>query len=247
MAAATDLRIRTVAPAAADPARISVIIPALNEAASLPLTLAALQGLRQRGHEVILVDGGSSDDTVEVSRSLVDSVLPAARGRAVQMRAGADIARGDVFWFLHADTRAPEHADRLIGAALQDTGIQWGRFDVQLSEQRVSLRVVGNLMNTRSRLSGIATGDQGIFVRRTLYTAVGGFPQQPLMEDIALSRILRRHGRPAIIRQRLHSSPRRWEQHGVTRTILLMWGLRLAYFTGVAPDRLARFYRLHQP
>jgi len=233
--------------AAADPDRISVIIPALNEAASLPHTLAALQGLRNRGHEIILVDGGSSDATVDVSRPLVDTLLQAARGRAVQMRAGAEAASGAVFWFLHADTRVPEHADRLINVALQDPDTHWGRFDVQLSERRVSLRLVAALMNIRSRLSGIATGDQGIFVRCSLYAAVGGVPPLPLMEDIALSRALRCHGRPAAIRQRLRSSPRRWEQHGVIRTILLMWGLRLAYFAGVAPSRLARFYQLHQP
>ena len=236
-----------MAPAAADPARISVIVPALDEAARLPLTLAVLQGLRQRGHEVILVDGGSGDATVAVSRPLVDTVLQAARGRAVQMRAGADAASGDIFWFLHADTRVPEHADRLIDAALRDTGAQWGHFEVQLSEHRFSLRLVATLMNIRSRLSGIATGDQGIFVRRTLYTTVGGIPPLPLMEDIALSRTLKRHGRPAVIRQRLRSSPRRWEEHGVIRTMLLMWGLRLAYFAGVSPGRLARLYQPHQP
>jgi rSAM/selenodomain-associated transferase 2 len=236
-----------VAAAAADPARISVIIPALNEAARLPRTLAALQGLRRRGHEVILVDGGSSDATVGVSRPLVDTVLQAARGRAAQMQAGAQAARGAVFWFLHADTRAPAQADRLIETALRDEKKHWGRFDVQLAGHRVSLRLVASLMNTRSRLSGIATGDQGIFVRRTLYEAVGGFPALPLMEDIALSRALRRHGRPATIRQPLRSSARRWEQHGLIRTILLMWGLRLAYFTGVSPERLARFYHPHQP
>jgi len=236
-----------VAVAAGDPVRISVIVPALNEAASLQTTLAALQGLRHRGHEIILVDGGSSDATISVARPLVDTVLQAARGRAVQLQAGALAASGDVLWFLHADTRAPRHADRLIAAALQDGGTQWGRFDVQLSEHRVALRLVATLMNIRSRLSGIATGDQGIFVRRTLYDAVGGFPPIPLMEDIALSRALRRHGRPAVIMQRLQSSPRRWEQHGIVRTILLMWGLRLAYFAGVAPGRLARFYQPHQP
>lgn len=235
-----------MAAAAAEQDRISVIIPALNEAAGLPHTLAALQGLRQRGHEVILVDGGSSDTTVAVSRPLVDTVLQATRGRALQMRAGAQAASGTVFWFLHADTHVPAQADRLIHTALQDSRALWGRFDVHLSRQRPSLRLVAALMNARSRLSGIATGDQGIFVRRDIYNAVGGFPPVPLMEDIALSRALRRHGRPVTIRQRLRSSPRRWEQHGVIRTILLMWTLRLAYFLGVTPDRLARYYQPHR-
>lgn len=235
-----------MAPAAADPTRISVIVPALDEAARLPLTLAVLQGLRQRGHEVILVDGGSGDATVAVSRPLVDTVLQAARGRAVQMRAGADAASGDIFWFLHADTRVPEHADRLIDAALRDTGAQWGHFEVQLSEHRFSLRLVATLMNIRSRLSGIATGDQGIFVTRDRFRQVNGYPQIALMEDVALSRALKASERPACLRPRLTTSARRWQKHGVLRTILLMWLLRLGYTLGISPDTLARHYPAHR-
>lgn len=236
-----------MAAAAADPLQLSVIIPALNEAAAITATLQALQPLRVRGHEVIVVDGGSSDQTVALSRPLADHVIQARAGRASQMRAGASLAAGSVLWFLHADTVAPQDADRLILQTLQQQRKRWGRFDVQLSQTRRLLKCVAWMMNQRSRLSGIATGDQGLFVTRQLYDGVGGFPEIPLMEDIALSRALRRHERPASIRQPLVSSPRRWLAHGVLHTILRMWSLRLAYFLGVSPERLAAYYAPHQP
>jgi rSAM/selenodomain-associated transferase 2 len=236
-----------VADAAADPPNISVVIPALNEAAAITAVLQALQPLRRRGHEVIVVDGGSADLTVELSRPLADRVIPTRAGRATQMRAGAAVAAGQVLWFLHADTVAPADADRLIMQALQLTRAGWGRFDVQLSQTRLLLRCIAWMMNQRSRLSGIATGDQGLFVTRRAYDDVGGFPEIPLMEDIAFSRALRRRGRPASIRQPLVSSPRRWLAHGVLRTILRMWALRLAYYVGVSPERLAAYYSPHQP
>jgi rSAM/selenodomain-associated transferase 2 len=162
------------------------------------------------------------------------------------MRAGAALAAGSVLWFLHADTTAPPDADRLIMQALQSKRAGWGRFDVQLSQTRLLLKCVAWMMNQRSRLSGIATGDQGLFVTRSLYDAVGGFPEIALMEDIALSRVLRQHGRPAMIHQPLASSPRRWLAHGVLRTILRMWMLRLGYFLGVKPERLAAYYAAHR-
>jgi len=233
--------------AAAESPQLSVIIPALNEAAAITATLQALQPLRARGHEVIVVDGGSLDPTVDLSRPLADRVISAGAGRATQMRAGAAVATGSVLWFLHADTIAPQDADRLIMEALQYQPTGWGRFDVQLSQTRLLLRCVAWLMNLRSRVSGIATGDQGLFVRVRSYDDVGGFPEIPLMEDVALSRALRRHGRPARIRQPLVSSPRRWLAHGVLRTILRMWALRLAYFLGVSPERLAAYYAPHRP
>jgi rSAM/selenodomain-associated transferase 2 len=236
-----------MADAATETLRLSVIVPALNEATAITTTLMALQPLRTRGHQVIVVDGGSHDLTVELSRPLADRVMQAKAGRATQMRAGADVADGSVLWFLHADTIAPENADRLIAQALRLAPTGWGRFDVQLSQTRPLLKCVAWMMNQRSRLSGIATGDQGIFVRRRLYDDVGGFPEIPLMEDIAISRALRRHGRPASIRQPLVSSPRRWLAHGVFRTILHMWALRLAYFLGVSPERLAACYAPHRP
>jgi len=236
-----------MAAAAAEPLQLSVIIPALNEAAAITATLQALQPLRERGHEVIVVDGGSQDLTADLSRPLADRVIQASVGRATQMRVGAAAAAGSVLWFLHADTIAPQHADRLILETLQHPRTGWGRFDVQLSQTRLLLRCVAWMMNQRSRISGIATGDQGLFVRRRIYDGVGGFPEIPLMEDVALSRALRRHGRPARIRQPLVSSPRRWLAHGVLRTILRMWALRLAYFLGVSPARLAAYYAPHRP
>jgi rSAM/selenodomain-associated transferase 2 len=235
-----------MAAAVPEPLQLSVIIPALNEAAAITTTLQALQPLRARGHEVIVVDGASSDNTIELSRPLADRVIQSGAGRATQMRAGAALAAGSVLWFLHADTTAPPDADRLIMQALQSKRAGWGRFDVQLSQTRLLLKCVAWMMNQRSRLSGIATGDQGLFVTRSLYDAVGGFPEIALMEDIALSRALRQHARPAMIHQPLASSPRRWLAHGVLRTILRMWMLRLGYFLGVKPERLAAYYAAHR-
>ncbi|MCW8829760.1 MAG: TIGR04283 family arsenosugar biosynthesis glycosyltransferase [Gammaproteobacteria bacterium] len=221
--------------------RLSIIIPALNEARHIRETLLALQPLRRRGHEVIVVDGGSHDETASLARPLADVVLASPPGRAVQMAAGAEHASHTVLWFLHADTLVPPQADRAIVDALQRS--EWGRFDIVLSGHHPMLRVVERLINLRSRLSGIATGDQGIFVTRELFQHIGGMPQQPLMEDVALSRRLKRIGRPACLSQRLLTSSRRWEQHGIVRTILLMWWLRAAYAAGVSPQRLARWYR----
>jgi rSAM/selenodomain-associated transferase 2 len=222
--------------------RLSVIIPALDEAATIADLLGDLAPLRAQGHEVIVVDGGSADETVTIARPRADRVLGSARGRAAQMNAGAAAATGELLWFLHADTRLPAAAaERLLAACA--AGSAWGRFDVRLSGRRWALRMVETAMNLRSRLSGIATGDQGIFVHRALFAAAGGFPPIALMEDIALSRALRRHARPACLREpRLLASSRRWERHGVVRTVLLMWRLRLAYALGASPEHLARHY-----
>ena len=235
-----------MAVAAADPLGISVIVPALNEAHGIVEMLRALQEMRRRGHEIIVADGGSSDGTVVLCAPLVDRVIVAAAGRASQMQAGALCARGAILWFLHADTRAPGDADRAIAAALARGDRCWGRFDVDFPEAGVLLNVVATLMNLRSRLTGIATGDQGIFVTRELFERVNGYPQIPLMEDIAFSRLLKRHSRPACPGERLITSARRWRTHGTLRTILAMWSLRLAYFLGVSPARLAGFYKPHR-
>ncbi len=221
--------------------RLSVIIPALNEAQHIRETLRLLQPLRQRGHEVIVVDGGSNDDTVKLAIPLADVVLNASPGRAGQMAAGVDASHQPIIWFLHADTRIPADADHEIIHALQDNG--WGRFDVTLSGQHPLLRVVETMMNLRSCLTGIATGDQGIFVSRELYEMIGGMPHQPLMEDVEMSRLLKCHGRPACIKLPLQTSSRRWEEKGILRTILLMWGLRAAYALGVPASRLSALYR----
>ena len=226
-------------------ARISVIIPALNEAGNIARTLDSLQAMRQRGHEVIVVDGGSEDETIAVSQPLADQVIQTPRGRANQMRAGAAVASGSVIWFLHADTVPRESADLLILDELAQADSRWGFFEVLFPGDHLMLKVVALLMNLRARITGIATGDQGIFITRVLYEKAGGTPAIPLMEDIALSRTLKRYNRPAVIRQKLVSSPRRWEKHGVTKTILMMWGLRFAYFIGVDPARLAKYYAVN--
>jgi rSAM/selenodomain-associated transferase 2 len=235
-----------MAVAAVKSARISVVIPVLNEAECITLTLDRLQAMRRRGHEIIVVDGGSEDETVAVSHSLADRIIPAPRGRASQMRAGAAMANGSVIWFLHADSIPDDNADFLILNEFARCDSRWGHFDVLLSRDRFMLKVVAWLMNLRARITGIATGDQGLFMTRVLYDKVGGIPAIPLMEDIALSRILKRYSRPAVIKQKLVSSPRRWEKHGIARTILMMWGLRLAYFFGVDPVRLAKYYAVNK-
>lgn len=228
--------------AAVSTPQLSVIIPTLNEAGCIQALCTALQPLRRRGHEVILVDGGSNDCTVELGRPLVDRLLCSERGRAAQMQAGAAAADGTILWFLHADSGVPDKPDQLILDALENGWTDWGRFDVSLPAAYPVLKTVTRLMNLRSWITGIATGDQGIFVRRSLYDQVGGIPPLPLMEDIALSRELKKHCRPARVRQQLLTSARRWQNHGFTRTILTMWGLRLAYFMGVSPRYLAKYY-----
>jgi rSAM/selenodomain-associated transferase 2 len=223
--------------------RISIIIPTLNEAAGIRATLEPLQPLRARGHEVIVVDGGSADGTAELARALADCVLASERGRGAQQNAGAEAATGGVLLFLHADTRLPEGADARVLDGLRASGRGWGRFDVRLSGAHPMLRVVERSMGWRSRITGIATGDQAMFVRRDWFARAGGFPDIPLMEDVALSRVLSRLGPPLCLRDRVVTSSRRWEQRGVFRTIALMWRLRLEYALGADPARLAERYR----
>ncbi len=217
--------------------KLSVVIPALNEAGEIGACLQALAPLRGRGHEVIVADGGSDDGTPAIARALCDRVIAAPRGRASQMNAGARGAAGDALVFLHADTRLPVRADELILNALKSR--PWGRFDVTIEGRHRLLAIVACAMNLRSRLTGIATGDQAIFVRRD---AFAGFPEIALMEDIAFSKAMKRRGAPACLRARVATSGRRWEHRGVLRTIVLMWRLRLMYFFGVHPEALARIY-----
>jgi rSAM/selenodomain-associated transferase 2 len=221
---------------------ISIILPVLNEETQIVRCLRLLQPWRGLEGELIVVDGGSSDRTVALAEPLADRILVSPKGRALQMNAGAREASGDILWFLHADSVPPADAIQQIRAALANSNRHWGRFDVRLSGRQPLLRVVETLMNLRARWTGIATGDQGVFVRRAAFEQVGGFPAIPLMEDIALSRRLRRCGWPVRLRQRLQTSSRRWERDGILRTILLMWRLRLAYFLGADPARLARSY-----
>jgi len=223
--------------------RISAIVPVLNEAGAIEATLQALAPVRTAGGEVLIVDGGSVDDTVARARDLVDRVVASAPGRARQMNVGAAAASGDVLWFVHADTVADAWAARHLAVAAARPGCRWGRFGVRLSGRHPLLRVVAVLMNLRSCLTGIATGDQGIFVRRGLFEQVGGFPDIPLMEDIALCRTLRSRVRPLCLGVGLTTSSRRWEERGILRTIALMWCLRWAYWRGADPVHLARRYR----
>ena len=220
---------------------LRIVMPVFNEGSTVAARLRTLLPLRKRGVEVVVVDGGSTDTTWAIASSLADHVLLAPRGRASQMNAGAKDATTDAMLFLHADTQLPDGADVLIAHALR-AGQHWGRFDVRIDGSHAALRLVARLMNLRSRLTGIATGDQAIFVRRTVFESLGGFADLPLMEDVELSTRLRRHSAPACIKTQVTTSGRRWEQHGVWRTIALMWWLRAAYFFGANPNALARRY-----
>jgi rSAM/selenodomain-associated transferase 2 len=221
---------------------LSIILPVLDEADIIADALAALGPLRRGGAEVIVVDGGSRDGTVDLARPAADRVIASPRGRAAQMNAGAALARGAVLLFLHADTRLPGNADALVLARLERSGRAWGRFDIAIAGRSPLLAIVAAAINLRSRLTRIATGDQAIFVSRDVFAAVGGFPDIALMEDVALSRALKRISRPVCVAAKVTTSGRRWEQHGVLRTVVLMWRLRLAYFLGAEPATLARRY-----
>lgn len=220
---------------------LSIVMPVLNEATGIEDALRALAPYRARGVEVIVADGGSGDDTVARARPLAERVIKASRGRASQMNAGAAVAKGDVFVFLHADTRLPDNADALIADGLARSKRAWGRFDVRFDDGGW-LNVVAFMMNSRSWASGICTGDQTMFMTRAAFDEIGGIPPIALMEDVAASAKLKRLGHPLCLRERVTTSGRRWRQHGVFRTILLMWRLRLAFFFGGDPKSLARHY-----
>lgn len=225
-----------------DSPALSIIVPMFNEGPTIADTLLPLADLRFRGAEVIVVDGGSCDDTLARAAPLADRALKSTRGRAKQMNDGARVAGADVLLFVHADTRLPLNADRQIHRALSDGRHVWGRFEVRIEGTSAWLPVIAWAMNRRSYLTGIVTGDQAIFVTRYAFDRVGCFPPQALMEDITLSRRLKTLSSPACLRQRVTTAGRRWDENGALRTILLMWGLRLAYFCGVSPARLARWY-----
>lgn len=225
----------------AESPKLSIVIPMLNEATGIEAALAALQPLRESGVEIIVVDGGSHDNSVALATPLADTLLTSSPGRARQMNLGAEHARSAALLFLHADTRLPEGGCKLISQALETHA--WGRFDIHLEGKSRWLPLVSILMNLRSRLSGIATGDQGMFVRRGPFEAIGGFPTQPLMEDIELSKRLKALSPPACLRTKVISSGRRWDQFGAWKTIRLMWRLRYRYWRGVSATQLAKEYR----
>ena len=220
---------------------LSIILPVLNEEASLPDVLARLQYLRQQGHEIIVVDGGSHDNSLMLAQQAADKVIVSQPGRAIQMNSGAELATGDILLFLHADTILPEEVERILSEIEGDTF--WGRFDVRLSGRRFIFRIIEAMMNFRSRITSVATGDQAIFITTGLFEKVGGYPEIALMEDIAISKQLSGVARPVCVSNRVVTSSRRWEDRGIIRTILLMWKLRLYYFFGMSPQKISRMYR----
>ncbi|MCW8854049.1 MAG: TIGR04283 family arsenosugar biosynthesis glycosyltransferase [Gammaproteobacteria bacterium] len=223
--------------------KISIIIPCLNEEESILQTLMPLQTMREHGHEVIISDGGSTDKTCELALPYVDTLITSPKGRAQQMNTGALQANGDVFWFLHADTIAPENADQYINQVIKYNHSIWGRFNVHLSGQKFQFRIIEFLMNLRSCLTGIATGDQGIFVLRSYFKELNGYKNISLMEDVEISKRLKKIKKPACIKHKITTSSRRWEKHGILRTIFLMWKLRTAYYLGASEDKLASQYK----
>jgi rSAM/selenodomain-associated transferase 2 len=220
---------------------LSVVVPVFNEAVVVAETL---RRARQPGvREIIVVDGGSTDGTVEIARAAADLVIQSERGRAVQMNAGARRASGDILLFLHADTHVPAGFAAEAVAACAAGGVIGGRFDVELQPSSFLLWITGELINRRSRLTKVATGDQAIFIRRDSFNALGGYAEIPLMEDLDLSRRMKRAGTVACLCSRVETSSRRWQQDGTVRTILLMWMLRGLYYAGVSPQRLYRLYK----
>ncbi len=225
--------------------KISIIIPVLNEEKNIQAFLSKLQPLREHGHEVVLVDGKSQDNTCDLARPYVDRMMSSEKGRARQQILGAKMATGQIFLFLHADTFLPQNADQIILTALfsnQATGSLWGRFNVRLSGQHWLFRVIERLMNWRSCLTGIATGDQAIFVAKSLYNEVGGIPAIDLMEDIEFSNRLGKLNQPMCLQSTVITSSRRWEKNGILKTIFFMWSMRLQYFFGVKPEVLVNKY-----
>lgn len=239
------------------PITLSIVIPLLNEADNLPKLMGHLAHLNPAPYQVILVDGGSTDNSVAIAKELIESlidsspsvingqvidwqVIESAAGRALQMNAGAELAMGDVLLCLHADTQLPNHAIADITSAVRQAA--WGRFDVRLDSSAWMLKVVSQMINWRSRFSGIATGDQAIFIKKPLFEQLGGYPQQPLMEDIELCKRLKAIGKPACLRSKVITSARRWQQYGTWRTIGLMWHLRFDYWRGVSADNIKQRY-----
>lgn len=222
---------------------VSIIVPILNESAQLNDLLEHLRAYERSGCEIIFVDGGSRDQSFEQVQARGFSVFRSNKGRALQMNTGAQLATKNILLFLHADTRLPENADRIIEHALEDKRAQWGRFNVEITGQAFMFKIVAWFMNHRSRLSSIVTGDQAIFIRRDLFEKLGGFPVQALMEDIEFSKRLKSISKAIALRENVLTSGRRWEQKGIWRTIFLMWSLRYAYWRGASAEDLSSKYR----
>ena len=223
------------------PVKISIIIPVLNEEVNLSRISNHLQSIRRQGHEVIIVDGGSGDNTMALAYEVTDKVIASKAGRALQMNCGASVASGDVFLFLHVDTVLPDNTVQIISDSFQREDY-WGRFDVRFSSSKRVYRLIERLMNLRSCITSIATGDQAIFIEKDLFERVGGFPEIALMEDIEISRRLKKVSKPVCLKHKVITSSRRWETNGVVATVFLMWKLRLYYFFGVSPEKLNQLY-----
>ena len=235
---------------------VSIIIPILNEADNLPLLFENISIINPAPQQIILVDGGSTDGSIAVAKALINDfftikksdikwqVIKSTAGRAIQMNAGATQATGDILLFLHADTQLPVTATSDLSLAMQkaDNNYKWGRFDVRLDSRSPMLWLVAAMMNGRSRLTGIATGDQAIFIKSDLFKQIGGYPQQPLMEDIELCKNLKGIAKPACLSSKVITSARRWQQHGTWRTIILMWHLRYDYWRGVSAESIKQRY-----
>ncbi|SMN11987.1 Glycosyl transferase, family 2 [uncultured Candidatus Thioglobus sp.] len=219
----------------------TIIIPTLNEASNISHCLTQLLPLKEKGFEIILVDGGSTDKTLQLAQELCDKIIISPPGRAQQMNTGALHAHGETLFFLHADTQLPKDFVALL-PHIQKNSLYWGRFDVDFSSNQKVFKIIANMMNLRSRITGICTGDQVFFMSQSLYRISGGYPEIALMEDIAMSKKLKAFCAPLCLRQKVRTSSRRWEQHGVIKTIIKMWYLRLAYFIGIDPKKLARQY-----
>jgi len=222
-------------------AEISIIIPTFNEEAGIVRFLKELQPLRSHC-ELIVVDGNSDDNTMMLAAPYVDDVIKSGKGRAIQMNIGAVIATAPIVLFLHADTQLPNNAVEQIQQSMAK-GYVWGRFDVLLTGKHFMLRIIAHLMNIRSRWTGIATGDQAIFVQKIVFERINGFADIALMEDIDLSTRLKQQAKPCCLTEKVSTSGRRWVQFGIFKTIALMWYLRLRYFLGANPDLLADLYR----
>ena len=222
--------------------KVSIIIPVLNEEKAIREKLPRLQHLRDSGHELIIVDGGSSDSSKQLAENGSDALITTVKGRARQMNAGARVASGELLLFLHIDTDLPASGIETLTSNYDGIKQIWGRFNISLSGKHYMFRVIEAMMNWRSRITGIATGDQAIFVSKSLFERIGGFAEMPLMEDIDICTRLKRIMKPLCLSEKVTTSTRRWESSGIYRTIWLMWRLRLSYWLGKDPEQLVHHY-----